>query len=145
MYVGAVLTGLTALVVILVAPRVGIWQVAGLPARVESHTQQVVRAAFAGAVQSAAWLWMAWKNKSGRSWARVLSAIFFGLFCIGTALGVSRGAIEVRALSVVTWLVALAVTIELWRPESSAFYRREHLPAPSAVRVNQERTEADSA
>jgi hypothetical protein len=44
-----------------------------VPSAVRSHTQQVVRAAFGGALYCAAWLWMARKNKDGRAWARILS------------------------------------------------------------------------
>src|ERR1700749_2289708 len=27
------------------------------------------------------WLWMAWKNRTGRNWARIVSTVFFGLSC----------------------------------------------------------------
>jgi hypothetical protein len=72
---------------------------------------------------------MAWKNKSGRAWARVLSTVFFGLCCIATPLDLGTGAMESRVLSVVIWLVALAATIQLWQRESGPFYRRQIPPA----------------
>jgi hypothetical protein len=125
MYAGAVLTALTALVIILVAPRVGVLHIVGRPPIVESHTRQVVRAAFGGAVESAAWLWMAWKIKSRRTWARVVSAVFFALCCVSTPLELRTGeAIVVRPFQVAIWLVALAATIQLWRPESGSLYRQ---------------------
>jgi hypothetical protein len=124
MYTGAALSALTAVVIILVAPRVGVLRIGPMSPIVQSHTQQVERAAFSGAFDSAVWLWMAWKNKNGRPWARVLSTVFFGLCCIGTALDLREGAIEVRALDVVIWLVALAAAIQLWRPESGPFYQK---------------------
>jgi hypothetical protein len=46
------------------------------------------------------------------------------VLCIGTALDLREGAIEVRALDVIIWLVALAATIQLWRPESGPFYQK---------------------
>jgi hypothetical protein len=127
MYTGAALTVLTALVIILVAPRVGVWHIGILRPMVESHTRQVVRAAFTGTFQCLVWLWMAWKNKSGRAWARVLSTVFFGLCCFATLLDLGTGAIEIRVLSVVILLVALAATVQLWQPESGPFYRRQVL------------------
>jgi asparagine N-glycosylation enzyme membrane subunit Stt3 len=123
MYTGAALTVLTTVVIILVAPRVGVLRIGTMSPVVQSHTQQVVRAVFGGSVACAAWLWMAWKNKNGRAWARVLSTVFFGLYCFGTVQDFTEGAIEVRALDAVIWLVALAATIELWRPGSGPFYR----------------------
>ena len=36
-----------------------------------------------GVIQCLLWLWMAWKIKSGRNWARVLSSVFFGFMCLG--------------------------------------------------------------
>jgi len=130
MYAGAALTALNVLIIILVAPRVGVWHYLGTRQILESHTRQVVRTAFTGALQCTVWLWMAWKNKSGRDWARGMSTIAFGLSCIATPLDLESGAIETRALSVVIWLVALAATIQLWRPESGQFYRRQvHQPS----------------
>ena len=125
MYAGAALTALNALVIILVAPRIGVWHSGLLRPIVESHIQQVLRAVFTGTVQCVVWLWMAWKNKGGRSWARVLSTLAFGLCCIATPLDLGAGAIESRALSAVIWVVALAATIELWRSESGQFYRHQ--------------------
>jgi hypothetical protein len=62
--------------------------------------------------------------KDGPAWARVLSTVFFGLFCIGMVLDLREGAFELRALDVAIWLVALAATIQLWRPESGPFYQK---------------------
>jgi len=114
---------LTAVVIILVAPRVGVLRIGSMAPIVQSHAQQVERAAFSGVIDCALWLWMAWKNTHGRDWARVLSTVFFFLFCIGTALDLRQGAVEARTLDVVIWLVALAATILLWRPESGRFYQ----------------------
>ena len=123
MYTGAALTVLIGVVNILLAPRVGVLRIATMAPIVVTHAQQAERVSFSCVVDCAAWLWMAWKNKDGRAWARVLSTVFFGLFCIGTVLDLRGGAIELRALAVVIWLVALVAIIELWRPESGPFYQ----------------------
>jgi hypothetical protein len=125
MYTGAALSALTAVVIILTAPRVGVTPVIGsVPATVQSHTGQVETAASGRAVDCAVWLWMAWKNKEGRGWARTLSTVLFGLCCLAMVLDLREGAIEVRALDVLIWLVALATTIQLWRPGTGPFYQR---------------------
>jgi hypothetical protein len=130
MYAGAAVTALTAVVIILAAPRDGALHIGTLPPIAESHTRQVVRAALTGTFQCLVWLWMAWKNKRGRSWARVLSTVLFGLCCIATPLDLGTGALESRVLSVVIWLVALATTVQLWQRESGPFYRRQiHRPS----------------
>jgi hypothetical protein len=124
MYTGAALSVLTTVVIILVAPRVGVMRIGSMSPIIESHAQQVERAVFSGAVDCAAWLWMASKNKSGRAWARVLSTVFFALYCAGLAIDLTGGeAIEIKALNIVSWLVAFAAAIALWRPESGPFYR----------------------
>lgn len=128
MYAGAFLTALNAVVIILVAPRVGVLHIGTLRPVVESHTRQVVTAAFTGTFDCLVWLWMARKNKSGRAWARVLSTVLFGLCCFGTLLDLNAGAIESRVLRFAIWLVALAATFQLWRPESGRFYRRQVPP-----------------
>jgi hypothetical protein len=124
MYAGAALTALNALVIILVAPRVGVWHPGPFHPVVESHTRQVARTALTGTFQCLVWLWMAWKNRSGRAWARILSTVLFGLCCIATPLDIGTGAMESRVLSVVIWLVSLAATIQLWRRSSRPFYRQ---------------------
>lgn len=129
MYAAAALTALTALVIILAAPRYGALHIGTLAPIAESHTRQVVRTALTGAFQCLVWLWMAWKNKSGRTWARVLSTVLFGLCCIATPLDLGTGAMASKVLSVVIWLVALAATIQLWQRESGPFYRRQIPPA----------------
>jgi hypothetical protein len=124
MYAGAALAVLIAVVNIAVAPRAGALRIGSMSPIVQSHAQLVETASSTGAVDCAAWLWMARKNKDGRTWARILSTVFFGLFCIGTVLALGEGTIEGRAFDVISWLVALAATIQLWRPESGPFYQK---------------------
>src|SRR5579859_7197739 len=38
--------------------------------------------AIGGLVLAALWLWMAWKTRTGRNWARIVSTVFFGLLSI---------------------------------------------------------------
>ncbi len=87
------------------------------------HT--VVAGAVVGAIVGVAlWLWMAWKNGQGRSWARV----------VATVLGVDQPALEhlhhrgghslavSGILTVLNLILAIVILVLLWRRESSEFY-----------------------
>jgi hypothetical protein len=72
------------------------------------------------------WLWMAWKNSGGKSWARVLSTVFFGLFCVSALSSVARfsaGFLGVLVGSLVIFAVGLAVVILIWQREASQYYQ----------------------
>lgn len=80
-----------------------------------------------GVIQCLLWLWMAWKTKEGRSWARVLSSVFFGIYCLGLLLALVAAASHSDAVptflvTLVGWGAGLAALIQLWRPESSQFF-----------------------
>jgi len=75
------------------------------------------------------WLWMAWANGNGRNWARVVSAVFFGINTLDLLL--SFGLVHAVATTIVgllIWLVGLAAIILIFRKESTPFYTRQ--PAP---------------
>lgn len=87
-----------------------------------------------GIIYALLWLWMAWKNHSGRSWARVLSTVFFGLFSVSvlsSAARVSSGVAGILIASLVTFAVGLAVIILIWQPEASRYY--EAVKAKDAI------------
>jgi hypothetical protein len=78
---------------------------------------------FTGLVPCGLWLWMAWKNGAGREWARVLSAVFFGLMSlelVPEALTRSSGVTGIAAIA--EWVVGLAALSLLYRRESSQFF-----------------------
>jgi hypothetical protein len=86
-------------------------------------------AVFEGLVQIGLWLWMAWKTGTGRSWARVLSTVFFGLLCVQffvslavLAIGKNSGGSAVFIVVLLEWGVGLAALIQLWQRESSEFF-----------------------
>jgi hypothetical protein len=87
-----------------------------------------------GLVVIALWLWMARANGQGRNWARILSAVLFGLATLQlrgdlqqpvshAGFGVTVLYYGVTALSVAGWLVGAAAVWLLWRPASSAFFK----------------------
>lgn len=70
----------------------------------------------------AGWLWMAWKCQAGRSWARVLSTVFFGL---ATFVSLTSGPYGVWALVgvILGWLIGLGAVILLWQRSSSSYFQ----------------------
>jgi hypothetical protein len=72
------------------------------------------------------WLWAARAAGRGRSWARVLSAVLAGLATF--ELGGSPGA-AAFFFAALTWLTGVCAAWLLWRPASTAFFRRRQRAA----------------
>ncbi len=76
-----------------------------------------------GLIGAAFWIWMAWSCRAGKSWARIVSTVLFGLDTVGLVTGAaSSGAVGVRIYSVVVWLIGLAAIILLWQRSSSEYF-----------------------
>jgi hypothetical protein len=77
-----------------------------------------------GLVAIGLWLWMAWANGQGKSWARIVASVLGGLNIAFSLLGLVIN--PVTALSLVLTLVGLVlaavILVLLYRPESSQFY-----------------------
>ena len=91
-------------------------------------TMQITSLVIGAAVATALWLWMAWANGRGYNWARILSAVFFGISSLDLVITFAA----VRApggiiVSFAIWLVGLGAIVLLFSRESSAFFRQ--LPA----------------
>ena len=87
-----------------------------------------------GLVVIALWLWMARANGQGRTWARIVSTVLFGLATLQLPGGFTKpvshagfGATVLyyggTVLFVAAWLVGAAAVWLLWRPASSAFFK----------------------
>jgi hypothetical protein len=92
------------------------------------------------------WLWLAWKNRAGRIWARIVATVLFALSCLGlpelltggrlstmpsTLPAADGAAIAVPPLDIPAWLIAagvinwllgLAIIILLWQPAANRYY-----------------------
>ena len=103
-----------------------------------AHTSPVF-GAIGGLVLAALWLWMAWKTRTGRNWARIVSTVFFGLlsaycgkfavdlFSVTTIKADSAGYLGATFLQ---WIVGLVALILLWqRPSSEYFAIRAQAPS----------------
>ncbi|HEY0933457.1 MAG TPA: hypothetical protein VGD91_06890 [Trebonia sp.] len=75
------------------------------------------------------WLWMAWANGRGRRWARIVSAVFFGINTLDLAVSFARvHATATVIVAVLIWLVGLAAIVLLFRRESSSYYQQRTSP-----------------
>jgi len=91
------------------------------------HSAELARTVpllIAAPIVAALWLWMAWANGRGRAWARIVSAVFFGIASVDVALAFVRGAnAAALAFGVVGWLVGLGAIVLLFSKESGPFFR----------------------
>jgi hypothetical protein len=78
------------------------------------------------------WLWMAWANKGGRSWARITATVFFGLLTAGELalliksltgeIFLTAGYSLLVSFFFVYWLAGLSAVVLLWQRSSSDYY-----------------------
>jgi hypothetical protein len=81
-----------------------------------------------GVIATGLWLWMAWANKGGRSWARIMATVFFVVLTAAEpALLIDLHAGLLLYLFsllffIVYWLAGLSAVVLLWRRSSSDYY-----------------------
>jgi hypothetical protein len=75
------------------------------------------------------WVWVALMNKAGRSWARIVATVLFGLDTLFLLLGVAQaGAAAGTLVSILTWLIGLGAVIYLWRRDASEYFTAQSPP-----------------
>ena len=95
------------------------------------QTVVVVGSIVIGLISIGLWVWMALTNKAGKSWARIVATVLFGLDTLFLLLGLARaGAAASSLVSVLIWLIGLGAVILLWRKDST-----EYITAQSAPRA----------
>ena len=83
----------------------------------------------------AVWAWMARKNDQGLTWARVVASCLTAYFAVASAFAfafqntTAIGKVE----TVVNVILGIAITVLLWRKESSEFYAANPKVAPAAA------------
>ncbi len=65
------------------------------------------------------WVWMAWANGKGSSWARIVATVLFALNTL-SLIFVARAASTAIFVGL-SWIIGLAAIVLLWRRESSAY------------------------
>ena len=128
MYAGAALSAIVVIVSLLT--------IGSLKANILSHyphytAAQVHTAEVAGVITSiiggliavGLWLWMAWANLRGRSWARIVAAVFFGINTLDLIASFARvHAVGTLIVSILVWLVGLGAIVFLFSKESGAYF-----------------------
>jgi hypothetical protein len=93
------------------------------------QTVVVVGSVAIGVISIALWVWMALTNQAGKSWARIVDTVLFGLNTLFLLLGVARaGAAAGTLVSILIWLIGLGAVILLWRKDSSEYYAAQSAP-----------------
>jgi len=77
-----------------------------------------------GVISVGLWLWMAAMNGQGKSWARTVATVFGCLNVLFTALGFFGDQLTPlnAVFSVIGIVLAIAILVLLYRPESNAYY-----------------------
>jgi ABC-type sugar transport system permease subunit len=86
--------------------------------------------AIGAVIAVALWVWMARQNQRGRSWARVVATVLFGINTIdllGSLALVRHGTtlaagVPTLVIGVIIWLIGLAAILLLFRKDASAYY-----------------------
>jgi hypothetical protein len=73
-------------------------------------------------LQVGLWLWMLWKVRAGRSWARILSTVFFGFLCLGFLVSLALGPAVGKILITAYFAIALSALIMLYQRESGEYF-----------------------
>jgi hypothetical protein len=90
------------------------------------HSAEVGLVAFSvifGLIGIGLWLWMAWANNQGKSWARITGTVFFGINTVFLLLALIRPHASLGLVfALLVWLAGLGAVIMLWRGESSQYF-----------------------
>jgi len=87
------------------------------------QTVVVVGSIFIGLISIGLWVWLALMSKAGKSWARIVATVLFGLDTLLLLLGVARaGAAAGTLVSILTWLIGLGAIVFLWRRDASEYF-----------------------
>jgi hypothetical protein len=93
------------------------------------QTVVVVGSVAIGLISIGLWVWMALMNKAGKSWARIVATVLFGLDTLFLLLGLARaGAAASSLVSILIWLIGLGAVILLWRKDSTGYITAQSAP-----------------
>lgn len=138
MYAGAAAGAVSAIVDGLTAQHTTFYVYTSSSSSNVQHATALASGIISAIILGGLWLWMAWKTGAGRSWARVLSTVFFGIQCLGllgavVSLFGSGASVPGFILTLAEWGIGLAALILLWQPESSQFFASaQHLKRAAA-------------
>lgn len=89
----------------------------------------VVTAVIGGLIAIGLWLWMAWANGRGRNWARIVSAVFFGINTLDLIISFTQvHVLAALIVGILVWLVGLGAIILLFSKESAPYFAKSASP-----------------
>ena len=131
MYAGAVMALISGIVELLTVVDAAPGTIAGVRLPPGSHvpheffhdvsTALGVTVVAAAVIGIAVWLWMAWKCRAGRPWARIMSTVLFGLSTFSLS-ALPSAHLAAGLCTAVNWLIGLGAVILLWRRSSTLFF-----------------------
>ena len=131
MYAGAVIEVLAVVIALVTRASLKSTILARHPAytAAQLHAAEAARTVpliVGGVIAAGLWIWMAWANRQGRGWARVVSAVFFAINTLDLIVAalVVKGAVASQVIGAVIWLVGLTVIVLIFSRQASPFYRR---------------------
>jgi hypothetical protein len=131
MYAGAALEVLAIIVAVLTVGslRSAIFRAHPDYTTAQLHTAEAARTLpliVGAAITIGLWLWMAWANRSGRSWARAISAGFFGINTVDLLISFSLAhGTATLIMALLIWLVGLAAIALIFSKDSGPFYQHQ--------------------
>jgi hypothetical protein len=140
MYAGAALSAVNAIVALVTRSSLKSGILAKNPGYTSAqlHTAEgarIVPLVIGGVIGIGLWLWMAWANGRGLSWARVVSAVFFGINTLDLLLSIVLvHGVATLIIGIVTWLVGLAAIVLIFN-RSPARSTSSSLPSGSGRRA----------
>jgi hypothetical protein len=89
-----------------------------------AYTVGIVSGVVGGIIGAGLWLWMAWKNGQGRSWARIVATVLGGLGLLSTLVGFASPGMTAVTLGfgLINLILAITILVLLWKKESSEYY-----------------------
>jgi predicted membrane-bound spermidine synthase len=73
------------------------------------------------------WLWMAWANRKGRNWARIVSTVLFGINTLGVFFSLARPHASISLIfTILVWLVGLGAIVLIWNKQSAPYYQQSN-------------------
>lgn len=81
---------------------------------------------FLGIIGVLLWVWMAWANNRGSSWARIVATVLFALNTISLVVEIGRASISLIFIAL-GWLVGLGAVVLLWNRRTSEYINFERM------------------
>ncbi len=128
MYAGAALSAIVVIVTLVSIGSLKANILAHYPHYTASqrHTAEVaavVTSIIGGLIAIGLWLWMAWANGRGRSWARIVATVFFAINTLDLLVSFARvHAVGSVIVGILVWLVGLGAIVFLYSKDSSAYF-----------------------